>query len=242
MNATEDRGRPRLTRMSRQPAQGDTQQDTADRVAASAGNTEKLRRRLLNARAALTETERAAANAAIIRHLESGWYASPAGELLRGLHDRPAVVAAFWPIRDEPDLRHLLHHWASQEHYVLALPCVDQLNAPLVFRPWLPGAAMRTGRYGIPEPDTSETCIPDVVLVPTLGFTPQGERIGYGGGYYDRTLHALRHDGQTHATIGIAYACGRLQPHEHTAADHDVDLDAVVDELGWTIPAQNRQD
>jgi len=213
-------------------------------------NAPMLRKRLLAARAALTVTQRQQAAAKIMQHLEDGWQDSPAGKLLIRLQgdlkpvddDQPVlparrkpIIAAFWPIRDEPNLLPLLQRWAHDK-YLVALPCTAVPAAPLVFKPWTPDARMRKGAFGIPEPDTSTVCIPDVILVPTLGYTDAAERLGYGGGYYDRTLAALQHDGREHVAIGIAYSVGRMTPHEHTAADHDITLDAVVTDAGWVVP------
>ena len=72
----------------------------------------------------------------------------------------------------------------------VVLPVVRERNAPLAFLPWTPDAPMRSGAYGIQEPAAGDELPPDVVLAPTLGFTQFGDRVGYGGGYYDRTLAA----------------------------------------------------
>ncbi|WP_420223566.1 5-formyltetrahydrofolate cyclo-ligase [Pigmentiphaga litoralis] len=92
---------------------------------------------------------------------------------------------------------------------------------------------MASGAYGIPEPDGDVVTAPDLVLVPLLGFTNDADRIGYGGGYYDRTLAEWRARGVTVRSIGIAYACSRLAPGEHVPEPHDVRLDAVVTDAGW---------
>lgn len=145
------------------------------------------------------------------------------------------IVAAYWPIGDEPDLRPLLARWAHAGVRI-ALPVVAQRAAPLVFHAWLPDAAMRTGDYGIPEPSDNVVLTPTVILAPALGFTDDAYRVGYGGGYYDRTLAALRASGATPVAIGIAYANARLGPDEHRPAPHDARLDAVLTDAGW-IPA-----
>ena len=77
--------------------------------------------------------------------------------------------------------------------------------------------------------------LPDVVLVPTLGYTAQGDRLGYGGGYYDRSLAALRDRGHPFIAIGIAWSCGALDA-GYAPAAHDFPLDAVLTEDGW-VPA-----
>ena len=94
-------------------------------------------------------------------------------------------------MEDEPDLRPLLEQWV-EAGITVVLPVVRERNAPLAFLPWTPDAPMRSGAYGIQEPAAGDELPPDVVLAPTLGFTPFGDRVGYGGSYYDRTLAALR--------------------------------------------------
>lgn len=191
-----------------------------------------VRARLRAQRAALTPAMRASADASI-----AGLLDARIQEWLR--QGRPAraapVVSIFWPIGDEPDLRPLMARWAADARLRVALPAIERRAAPLVFRAWTPDSPMRPGDYGIPEPAEGEPLRPDIVLVPTLGFTAEGDRVGYGGGYYDRTLAALRRDGPVLA-LGVAYACGRLGPDEHLPAPHDARLDAVVSEAGW-LPA-----
>ncbi|OYV49110.1 MAG: hypothetical protein B7X10_02235 [Burkholderiales bacterium 21-58-4] len=79
--------------------------------------------------------------------------------------------------------------------------------------------------------------LPELVLVPTLGYTRAGDRIGYGKGYYDRTLAALKARRHTYTSIGIAWSCGDLSGQAYTPAAHDVRLDAVLTDKGWAVPA-----
>lgn len=206
-----------------------------------AGTTAKntspeLRKRLLAARAALTVTQRQAAAQAIMHHLRTGLLDSPAGGILQSISGRRPIISAFWPMPDEPDLRDLMAEWSS-DRYDIALPTIRHRGAPLVFLHWQPGAPMRAGAYGIAEPDGATECVPDVLLVPTLGYTEAADRIGYGGGYYDRTLEAMAESGLRYATIGVAWSGARLAPGSHEPAAHDMPLDAVVDEQGWVIPS-----
>jgi 5-formyltetrahydrofolate cyclo-ligase len=145
------------------------------------------------------------------------------------------TVAAFWPLPGEPDLRPLLTQWAEGGTKV-CLPCVTNPDAPLEFRNWTPSTAMREGRYGIAEPAEGPAVIPDVLLVPTLGYSDAADRLGYGGGYYDRTLAALADAGHRAVAIGIAWNEGRL-PNSYLPADHDVRLDAVLTPEGWVPEA-----
>jgi 5,10-methenyltetrahydrofolate synthetase len=73
------------------------------------------------------------------------------------------------------------------------------------------------------------------VLVPTLGFTRQGNRVGYGKGYYDRTLAHLKAQNHPHTTIGIAWACGDLGDEAYAPAEHDIRLDAILTDKGWAV-------
>ncbi len=151
------------------------------------------------------------------------------------------VLSAFWPIGDEPDLRPALQAWARDDRLELTLPVILTKAAPLEFRAWTPDATMAPGAYGIPEPRSTPARTPDIVLVPTLGYTVDGDRIGYGGGYYDRTLAALRQGGHATLALGIAYACGRLAPDVHVPEPHDMRLDAIITEEGC-IPGPHTTD
>lgn len=211
----------------------------ADKAAYKAADTAAdtalgLRAGLRAARAAMGPAVRAAADIRLAQHLAAWTDAWLAGRRARGWTRH--TVAAFWPIGSEPDLRGLYSHWAASDDVTLALPVVVRQAAPLVFRRWSVGATMASGAYGIPEPDGDLVTAPDLVLVPLLGFTDAADRIGYGGGYYDRTLADWRAQGLAITSIGIAYACSRLPPGEHMPAPHDVRLDAVVTDAGW-VPA-----
>ncbi len=181
-----------------------------------------VRGRLRAARAALTPATVAAASATISAQLR---------QAMQGRLDG-RIVAGFWPMPGEPDLRALLTEWARAGHTV-ALPCVAARAAPLVFLPWHPEVPMRTGAFGIAEPAPAPPCLPDIVLVPLLGYTERGERVGYGGGYYDRTLAAWRDAGHAVQTVGVAWAASRLAPGEYPFAAHDMPMQAIVDENGW---------
>ena len=194
-----------------------------------------LRAGLKAVRAQMTVAERKAADMRLADRLRS-WVDHWLVRRIAAGHDRH-VLAAFWPIGAEPDLRGLLAEWAGRSGMLLALPIVEQRAAPLAFRQWTPATPMLAGDFGIPEPQGLLTLLPDVVLVPLLGFTDDADRIGYGGGFYDRTLAALRDRGHAATAIGVAYACCRLAPDAHRPEAHDVRLHAVVHEKGW-VPAE----
>jgi 5-formyltetrahydrofolate cyclo-ligase len=105
------------------------------------------------------------------------------------------VVSAFWPMPGELDLRPLLEALHARG-CVCGLPVVVARNSPLVFRSWEPGMTLVTSRFGISEPGPERPEVrPQHALVPLLAFDDDGYRLGYGGGFYDRTLAALRRDG-----------------------------------------------
>lgn len=136
------------------------------------------------------------------------------------------VVAGYHPIRDEADPRALMAALAARGHR-LALPCVTSTRAALIFRGWKMGDALTPNAWGIAEPlSTAPEVMPGVVLVPLLAFDAAGHRLGYGGGYYDRTIDALA---GIHS-IGVAYA-GQEVPRLPREL-HDHPLDAVITEKG----------
>ena len=146
-----------------------------------------------------------------------------------------AVVSGYVPVRGEIDVMPLLNALHAAGH-ALGLPVVVARDAPLVFRRWRPGMALEKGAFGIPAPPASAPEVrPEVVLVPLVAFDAQGHRLGYGGGYYDRTLAILRKQGQVLA-VGCAHA-GQELPHI-PALDTDERLDLVLTEQGarWFTP------
>jgi 5-formyltetrahydrofolate cyclo-ligase len=116
-----------------------------------------------------------------------------------------AVVSAYWPMGSELDPRPLMLALQAAGHPI-ALPVVLEANQPLVFRAWSPGDELEPAAFNtqIPSPDKPELT-PGVVLAPLLAFDRRGYRLGYGGGFYDRTLENLRARGDVLA-IGLAYA------------------------------------
>ncbi len=139
------------------------------------------------------------------------------------------VVAGYWPMPEEIDVRPLMTNLHLSGH-VLVLPVVVGRDQPLIFRRWRPSMALDAGVYGIPVPGAeSPEATPGVLLVPLLAFDGEGRRLGYGAGYYDRTLAALRRAGDILA-IGVAYATQRMDSLPEEASDQR--LDWVVTEEG----------
>ncbi len=149
----------------------------------------------------------------------------------------PAHIAAFWALPAEPDLAPLLAQWVEEDGLTVSLPVIDRDDGVLSFRLWTPGTPMRAGAFGIQEPQGEPAPLPDVVLVPTLGFTRQGDRVGYGKGHYDRTLADLKARGHDFVSLGIAWACGDLSGRPYAPAPHDVPLDSILTDKGWAVPA-----
>ena len=138
-----------------------------------------------------------------------------------------ATVSGFWPIGSEIDMAPVLRALAVRGHAV-ALPVVVGRDRPLVFRAWREGDAMAEGPYGIREPlDSAPEIAPQVLLVPLLAFDRAGYRLGYGGGFYDRSLAMLREGGRAIA-IGAAWAAQEVPavPHDQ----HDQPLDWMLTE------------
>jgi 5-formyltetrahydrofolate cyclo-ligase len=104
--------------------------------------------------------------------------------------ERIGVLGVYWPFRAEFDPRSLID-WAVAEGRGIALPVVVDKKGPLEYRAWRPGEALVDGVWNIPVPENREVVIPAMVLAPLVGFDRQSYRLGYGGGYFDRTLAAL---------------------------------------------------
>jgi 5-formyltetrahydrofolate cyclo-ligase len=177
--------------------------------------------------------------ALLIRGRLFTWLATQRTRLKEEGKPVPRHIAAFWSTADEPGLQPLLRQWAEEEGYSVSLPVITAPDTPLQFRLWTPDTELIAGPFGIEQPgdDARLAPSPDIVLVPTLGYTRQGDRIGYGKGYYDRTLAALKASGHPFTSIGIAWASGDLSGDNHTPAAHDVRLDSVLTDKGWAVPA-----
>lgn len=143
------------------------------------------------------------------------------------------VVSGYWPMGDELDPRPLMTALAARGHR-LALPAIRGAGQPLAFRAWQAGDALRPAGFGTREPAASaEELSPGLLLVPLLAFDAAGYRLGYGGGFYDRSLAQLRAAGDILA-VGLAYAAQQVAAVPREATDQPLDL--VVTEAGVVTP------
>ncbi|MEP1231083.1 MAG: 5-formyltetrahydrofolate cyclo-ligase [Litorimonas sp.] len=142
-----------------------------------------------------------------------------------------AVTAGFWPLAGEIDIVPLLDALQKAGHK-LVLPCTPPAGDPLIFRQWEFGEDLKTGVYDTREPFSGKPEImPDLVFVPLLAFTPQGQRLGYGGGFYDRTIAKMR----TSKSLGYkVFACGVAYAGQQTSNipvdQYDQTLDGILTE------------
>lgn len=152
-----------------------------------------LRGTMLAWRGGLSDEERRAAAMGLV---EMWRYEQPV--------ETPAVVAGFWPMAEELDIRPLLMELANQGCQ-LALPVVVAKKQPLVFRAWRPGDPLEAGAFGTLQPSAKRAVVePDALIVPLLAVDEEGWRLGYGGGFYDRTIEALRARKRV-AMVGVGF-------------------------------------
>ncbi len=166
------------------------------------------------------------------------------------------VIGAYWPIKGEFDPLPALYRWQEdavlspefQENTTLSqagrtqlatesianrsprkigLPVVDKLLRTLTFHAWYPGCPMEEDAYGIPKPKDTEVIVPTLLFVPCVGYGPGGFRLGYGGGFYDRTLALLE---PRPVTVGLGYSHGWLP--DLLPEPHDVPLDVLLNDQG----------
>ena len=177
-----------------------------------------LRKAALAARAALDETGRRSAALAI---------AELGAEL--AAREKPARASLFVSVKGEIDMAPLADRLAAAG-VRLCLPVIAAKAAPLVFRDWRPGDALEDKPFGLKEPPASAAEVtPDLLFVPLAAFDAGGGRIGYGGGFYDRTLEKLRAAGSALA-VGVAFAAQEIAC--APVAAHDQPLDYVLTETG----------
>jgi 5-formyltetrahydrofolate cyclo-ligase len=145
------------------------------------------------------------------------------------------TVGAYWPIKGEFDPLPALHRWTEGAGHGtgegpprrIGLPVMNRETKQLRFHQWYPGCPMEEDAYDIPKPSGTDLLMPTLLLVPCVGYGPGGLRLGYGGGFYDRTLAALE---PRPATVGVGFAHGYIPWLE--GEPHDIPLDAMLTEDG----------
>jgi 5-formyltetrahydrofolate cyclo-ligase len=148
------------------------------------------------------------------------------------------VAAVYYPIGGEVDTR-LLVDWLRQVGWRIALPVVEETESPLVFREWVPDAPLEHGPFGTRHPVRgADRLVPRVVMMPLLAFDADGYRLGYGGGYYDRTLAEMARAGQQVAALGVAFAVQEIEMVPHESWDRRLDM--VLTERGVLPLRENR--
>jgi 5-formyltetrahydrofolate cyclo-ligase len=172
------------------------------------------RERLIALRQALPATER------------RGWADRIEAELRGLLAERPGILGVYWPFRAEFDPRPLID-WAVAAGRMVALPVVVDKKGPLEYRAWRPGEPLADGVWNIPVPEKRDIVTPAIVLAPLVGFDGGCYRLGYGGGYFDRTLAALS---PRAFAIGIGFEVQRLET--IYPQSFDVPMDLIVTEAG----------
>lgn len=170
-----------------------------------------LRQMMSAIRAALPEGERRAAATGLVKTL-----------LREKPFETPAIVAGFWPIKDEIDIRPLMAELANQGCH-LALPVVQARGKPLLFRAWSPGEPLEPGVFGTLQPFAHSAVLePDILIVPLLACDEAGWRLGYGGGFYDRTLALLRARRKVTA-VGVGFNAQLIAAVPHGPEDQPLD-------------------
>jgi 5-formyltetrahydrofolate cyclo-ligase len=179
-----------------------------------------LRSRMVGLRRRAAERSPRAGDA-LARHFPDAW-----------LPEAGSPVAGYWPLAGEIDPRPLMTCLSERGH-PLCLPVVQGHGRPLVFRSWKNGDALERRGMGVMEPrHDQDKVLPRLVLVPLLACDQSGNRLGFGKGYYDYTLAALRENGAVRA-IGLAFDCQVLAT--IPAQRHDQPLNGVVTQSGWSL-------
>jgi 5,10-methenyltetrahydrofolate synthetase len=145
-----------------------------------------------------------------------------------------SMIGAYWPIKGEFDPLPALHRWKEDGELLeqqtlrrIGLPVLNKLHKTLTFHAWYPGCPMEPDAYDIPKPKDTEILVPTLLFVPCVGFGPGGFRLGYGGGFYDRTLASLA---PKPITVGLGFSHGFIEDLE--PEPHDIPLDAILTEEG----------
>lgn len=173
------------------------------------------RNMLIARRAAVPVAEHRAWSAAITEALVEGF------PLLKSLS-----IGFYWPMQGEFDSRFAIRRFRDGGA-IAALPVVVQKQAPLQFREWWPGVATSKGVFDLPVPEGTRVVLPQAVLMPPVGFDARGYRLGYGGGYFDRTLASIM---PQPLKIGVAFELSRIDTIH--PQDYDIPMDFIVTEAG----------
>ena len=183
-----------------------------------------LRQKLVERRLALSSDDCLRLSAALCAQLQDGF------PQLAGMR-----VGFCWPVKNEADLRPLMQAWikSGQAGFAALLPVVVAAGAALAFRAWTPETRLEADRYGIPAPVEGEFLAPEALLIPVNAFDAAGYRLGYGGGFFDRTLAALL---PSPLSIGVGFELSRVDSIFPQA--HDIRLDAMVSEAGVFWPGE----
>jgi 5,10-methenyltetrahydrofolate synthetase len=182
----------------------------------------EARGKILAARTALPPTLRQGMTAALMERLHPL------------LQEAEGPISFYWPFRGEPDLRPLMRA-LSAEGVEIALPVGTKIGEPLTFRPWTPGCAMARGIWDIPIPATDLEITPQTIIAPLVGFDAALYRLGYGGGFFDRTLAARKRPAEV---IGIGFALFQLPSIK--PQPHDIPMGRIVTDRSATLVAGTR--
>lgn len=172
-------------------------------------------------------SELLARRAAVPREQHQAWTAAMTDMLVAGFPMlRQMKVSFYWPFQGEFDPRFAIRRF-REGGAVAALPVVVEKRAPLQFREWWPGVATAPGVFNLPVPQGTSVIVPQALLIPPVGFDVQGYRLGYGGGYFDRTLAAIT---PQPLKIGVAFELSRMETIHPQS--YDIPLDFIVTEAG----------
>ncbi len=175
----------------------------------------------------LRRTELLAQRMAVAAERRRAWNDAITAALLEGFPLlQEAVIGFYWPFKGEFDPRFAIHSF-RRGGAKAALPVVMQKNAPLQFREWWPGVGTTKGVFDLPVPEGTDALTPQALLIPPIGFDSAGYRLGYGGGYFDRTLAALT---PQPLKIGVVFELSRMPSIQPLA--HDIPMDFIVTENG----------
>jgi 5,10-methenyltetrahydrofolate synthetase len=150
---------------------------------------------------------------------------------------REVSIGAYWPIKGEFDPLPALYRWSegAPEGVTrrIGLPVADRETRQLRFHVWYPGCPTELDAYDIPKPKDTEEFVPEILVVPCLGFGPGGVRLGYGGGFFDRTLASLT---PQPVTVGVSFTHGFLPLLRSSAQDRPLDAMLTEDGVMWQRP------